>query len=146
PTGGGTTMRQHIRLRSAAAVGLLLAVVTLASADPPPAPRTSPGAVKGKIETRWLGPYVSVTRRSVGAGGATTVRWYDSDGKLARELAGPNVYAYPGYVSVHDNGTTTIHAVNGNWQMKLPRKDGPAGSITASEDSRTFLHQFHPKE
>jgi hypothetical protein len=139
-------MREQIRLCGAAAVGLFLTVVTSIPADPPPPPLTLPGEVKGKVETRWLGPHVSVTRRSIGASRTTSVQWYDPDGKLVRSLDGPHIDDQLGYVSVHDKGTTIIHAVNGNWQLRLPRKAGPAGYITATEDSRTFVHQFHPKE
>jgi hypothetical protein len=36
--------------------------------------------------------------------------------------------------------------VNGDWKLTLPKKSGPAGYITATGDSRVFLHQFHPEE
>jgi hypothetical protein len=113
---------------------------------PPPEPRTLPGVVKARVKTRWLAPYVSVTTRSLGGKGTTTVQWFTPDGKLARELAGPNVDAHPGYVYEYGQGKGTIHAVNGGWKIALPQKPGPAGYITATEDSRTFVHEFHPRE
>ena len=115
-------------------------------AGPPPAPRTMPGDVKGEVRTRWLAPYVSVSTRSIGTSSTTIVQWFDADGRLARELAGPDVDAHPGYVDRLGNGPTTIYGVNGDWKITLPQKPGPAGYITATEDSRTFVHEFHPGE
>src|SRR5262249_56441625 len=97
---------------------------------PPPAPepRELPGEVKGRrLKTWWLAPYVSVTTRSIGKAGTTTVQWFTPDVKVARELTGPNVDAHPGYVSEYREGKGTIHAVNGDWKITLPQKAGPAG-------------------
>src|SRR4051794_39515065 len=129
------------------ASGAWLVLTALAApAVPPPEPRNLPGEVKGRVRTRWLAPFVSVTTRSLGPVGTTTVQWFTPDGKLARELAGPNVDAHPGYVYEHGEGKGTIHAVSGGWKIALPKKPGPAGYVTATEDSRTFLHEFHPRE
>jgi hypothetical protein len=98
------------------------------------------------VRTRWLAPYVSVTTRSIGSGSTTTVQWFTPEGKLARDVAGSNVTAHPGYVYDYGEGKGTIHGVNGDWKIRLPRKPGPAGYITATEDGRTFVHEFHPEE
>lgn len=118
---------------------------------PPPPPRYVPGSHLGEIRTRWLGPYVSVTEVHVGIYESgegtisTTVRWFDSDGKKIRELSGRNVNAHRGYVAVYDQGVTTIHGVCEDWHFILPRKAGVSGHITATSDSRTFVHQYDPK-
>ena len=49
---------------------------------PPPEPRTMPGVVKGRVKTRWLAPFVSVTTRSLGGKGTTTVQWFRPIAKL----------------------------------------------------------------
>src|SRR5262249_53765395 len=82
------------------------------------------------------------TTQSVRGSRTTAIRWFTPDGKVGRELAGPNVQVQPGFVS--EGGT--IYAVNGDWKITLPAKPGPAGYITSTEDSRTFVHEFHPKE
>jgi hypothetical protein len=113
---------------------------------PPPEPRNLPGQVKGRVKTRWLAPFVNVTTRSIGQSSTTTVQWFIPDGKMVRDLTGPNVDAHPGYVYEIGKGQGTIHAVNGDWKIALPQKPGPAGYVTATEDSRTFVHEFHPQE
>lgn len=134
-----------VRLLAFLSAGCMpLAAVALAGPPPPP-PRTMPGEVKGQVRTRWLAPYTSVTTRSVGPNRFQTVQWYSPDGKVARELAGPDVDAHAGYV-YHYGGAGTIHGVSGDWRIVLPKKPGPAGYITATEDGRTFVHEFHPKE
>jgi hypothetical protein len=105
-----------------------------------------PGQVKGRVQTRWLAPDVSVTTRSIGTGSTVTVQWFTPEGKLAHDLAGANVTAHPGYVYDYGEGKGTIHGVNGDWKIGLPQKAGPAGYITATEDGRTFVHEFHPEE
>ncbi|HEV3259878.1 MAG TPA: hypothetical protein VG013_23625 [Gemmataceae bacterium] len=122
---------------------LFVGLCSLSTAGPPPPePRNMPGDGKGRVQTRWLAPSVSVTTRSVAAERMTLVQWFTPQGKLARDLAGPNVYSHSGYV--YEGGT--IYAVNGDWKIVLPHKPGPPGYITATEDSRTFVHEFHPKE
>jgi hypothetical protein len=105
-----------------------------------------PGEVKGQVKTRWLAPYVCATNRSIAGQRTTSVEWFGPDGQPARRLAGPNVVVQPGFVNQYGQGGTTIHAVNGDWKIALPAKPGPAGYITATEDSRTFVHEFHPEE
>lgn len=140
-------MRRYVLGGGTMAASLLALLATLAPAGPPPPPpRIMPGSRKGKVSTRWLAPYVSVTRRTVGNESALTVQWFGRDGRLARSLSGGNVNAHPGYVLVTGEGAGTVRAVNGDWQFPLPAKAGPPGYITATEDSRTFVHQFHPKE
>ncbi|HVS36810.1 MAG TPA: hypothetical protein VMS17_14715 [Gemmataceae bacterium] len=113
---------------------------------PPPAPRIMPGEVQGRVQSRWLAPYVSVTTRSVGATAATSVQWLTPEGKLDHEAAGPNIDAHAGYIYEYGDGGGVIHGLNGDWTIVLPRKPGPAGYITATEDGRAFVHEFHPKE
>ncbi len=144
-------MRHHVLV--VVAVGLLVAAGAIAPAKPPPGPpRTLPGALKGRVETRWLAPLVSVTRRTVGvgagagAGATTTVQWLAPNGAPVRELSGANVDAQPGYVLVLGKAGNTVHAVNGDWQFTLAARGEAPGYLTATEDSRTFLHQFHPRE
>jgi hypothetical protein len=126
---------------------LLLTAPVVTLAWPPPAsPRPLPGDVKGWLTARWLGPYVSATLQRAGTTQLTTVRWLDADGKVLRELSGPRVDAHPAFVYEIGDGGTTVHAVNGDWKIRLPKKDGPAGYLTGTVDSRTFVHEFHPKE
>jgi hypothetical protein len=123
-----------------------LFLLAAATAGPlPPPPRNMPGDVKGRMQTRWLAPSVSLTTRSVATEQMTLVRWFTPEGKLAREVAGPDVDAHAGYIYEHGKGGT-IYAVNGDWKIVLPHRPGPAGYITASEDSRTFVHEFHPRD
>jgi hypothetical protein len=125
----------------------LLLTTSAAPAWPPPAsPRPLPGPVKGRVTTRWLAPYVSATNQWAGTTQQTTVRWLDEDGKLLRELSGPNVDAHPEFVYQHGEAGTTVYGVNGDWKIALPKKDGPAGYLTGTADSRTFVHEFHPTE
>jgi hypothetical protein len=125
---------------------LLLIHAVVPAGPPPPAPRNMPGEVKGELKTRWLAPFVSAGTRRVGPARATEVRWYTDEGKVGRELAGPHVEAQPGFVYEYEGGRTTVHAINGDWKVALPKKDGPAGYLTATPDSRTFVHEFHPRE
>jgi hypothetical protein len=133
----------------AALIGLSVVFATaseLRAWPPPPEARTMPGTVKGWLKSRWLAPYVSVTRQTAGATHLTTVRWLTETGELRRELSGANVDAQMAYVCQYGGGSTTVYAVNGDWKFVLPKKEGPAGYLTATEDSRTFVHEFHPRE
>ncbi len=132
-------------LTAIAAVGLQLATSAIAD-PPPPLPRTVPGVEKGRIETRWLAPYVATTTEQVGSSRTTSVRWFDEDGEVVREVSGAGVHSNVGFVYENANGLTTIHAVNGDWKLPLPKKPGRPGHIKATADSRTFVHQFHPRE
>ena len=134
-------------LRTITTLVFHLATAMTALADPPPGPRDMPGDVKGEVKARWVAPYVSVTTRSVGAGRLTAVQWLASDGRTRREAAGSSLTVQPGFVYATGEGDAgTIHAVNADWTIALPKKDGPAGYVTATEDSRTFVHQFHPTD
>jgi hypothetical protein len=106
-----------------------------------------PGKAKGKVRTYWLAPYVGVTHWSVGTTESETVRWFDRDGKLLREVSGPYP-AQPNYVCVHSEKTSTVYPVSGDWRISLPHKGskGSEGACRATADSRTFVHQFHPKQ
>lgn len=125
-------------------VGLLAASVFAPAGPPPPEPRNMPGELKGRIKTWWVAPYVSATTHTIGSNQATTVRWFTADVRFHREVAGARVTVQPGYVYAY--GEEAVYAVNGDWKLTLPKKAGPAGYITATEDSRTFIHEFHPKE
>jgi len=116
------------------------------TAGPPPLIRTLPGNVAGEVEARWLGPYVRMTRERIGAKGTTNVRWFDRDGRVVHEVSGPGVDWNTGYVSERIGGRTIIHGLLGRWKFDLPRKPGPPGYITSTQDSKAFLHQFHPVE
>ena len=124
------------------AVGMILLISNVSFAPPPARVRTLPGVEKGQLESRWLSPYVLVRTERIGSASTTSVRWFKENGKLIHELSGQSIYASPGFVS----DAQTIHAVNGDWKFVLPKKPGPAGYITATTDSRTFLHEFHPQE
>ncbi len=113
---------------------------------PPPPIRHLPGIQIGRTRTEWLGPYVSATCELVGRSGFTSVRWFDADGKLIRDIQGQNMSTHPGFISSYRDGVSTIYAVNSEWSFELPRKPGPAGYINASENSRTFIYQHHPEQ
>jgi hypothetical protein len=113
-------------------------------AGPPPVRRTLPGTTKGEASTRWIAPYVLAARQRVGPTGLTSVRWFDENGRVVREVAGPGVDARPEYVSDHADSRTTIHGVRSDWRFVLPTKPGPSGYITAVGDA--FVHEFHPQE
>lgn len=134
------------RYKLSLVIALVLLLADSADAPPPPPPITLPGAVNGRVGTRWLAPYVIATTERVGSRWTTSVRWFDADGKVVRELSGPRVDAHAGYVSDYTNGVETIYAVNGDWKLSLPKKVGPSGYITATPDNRTFVHEFHPQQ
>ncbi len=125
---------------------LTLAAVDVAGKDPPPAPVTLPGGPPNSAQSRWLAPYVLTTSVSIGGTWTTSVRWFGPDGKVKRELSGPNVGAQPGFVYDYTKGPMTIHAVHGDWQFTLPKKPGDAPYITSTPDGRVFVHQFHPAQ
>ena len=129
----------------AAAVGLTVA--RSAAAVPPPPPRGSlPGTTHGKLESRWLAPFVCATTERVGRASETRVRWFDTDGNVTRTLAGRGLDVHHKFICDSNSGRTTIHGVRGDWSFVLPDKPGRSGYITACANGRTFLHQFHPQE
>ncbi len=140
------------RRHSATIAGTLSAVAFLVANSsvarpPPPLRKTLPGLSQGRVESRWLAPYVLVTTERIGSNATTNVRWFSADGRVVREVSGGSVSAHPGFVSVFADGIATIHAVNGDWKLvlpKKPKKPGRPGFITATADSRTFVHEFHP--
>ncbi len=142
-------MKRFRRILIGLGCATLMAVV-LASAvtakPPPPSPVTMPGHLTNTVRTRWLAPYVTVTSTSVGGTGNTSVRWLTPDGKVKRELSGPNVGGQPGFVYDYGKGERVVHGVTGDWQFLLPKKPGDAPYITSSPDGRVFVHQFHPKK
>jgi hypothetical protein len=112
-------------------------------------------------KTQWIRPYVRATNERIGSTWTTSVRWFDPNGAVIREVSGPHVHAETsGYVSEAFEDSVVYHAVNGDWKVvlkkhslleavktrifrKSPRR---AGYIAATPDSRTFVHQFHPEE
>ena len=93
----------------------MLVAPLYAAGELPPPERTMPGDVKGWTRTWWLAPYVGITIRTVGPSRWTEVQWFDSDGKVVREVAGRNVFAQASFVFQNgEDGSTTVHAVNGN--------------------------------
>ena len=124
----------------------VLANSEVAYSQPAPPARRLPGVTKGEVRTWWLAPYVRVTEERIAKRWTIDVRWFDSEGNVVREVSGRNVSAHSGYVSALADGKNTIYAVNGDWKFVLPKKSGRPGYITATRDSRTFLHEFHPRE
>jgi hypothetical protein len=139
-------MRIRLLLMLAGAWLLVRFADTSRAEIPPPPSMNMPGRVEGQVRTWWLAPYVTVTTQSAGPSRMTTVRWLTHDGKIDHELAGSDVSVQPGFVIQYRQGATTIHAVNGKWNITLPQKAGPAGYLTSNEDGRVFVHEFHPKE
>jgi hypothetical protein len=130
--------------RKAAVVAACVLVLPLAlgvAKDPPDAPMTLPGTLKGRAESRWLAPYVQYSGISVGDTHISTVRWLSAGGKVRRELTGADVSASSEFAWDIKNGQTTIHGLGGDWQIVLPRKQG--GYITATANGY-FLHQHNP--
>ncbi|MBC8869318.1 MAG: hypothetical protein H8E44_07860 [Planctomycetes bacterium] len=124
-----------------------LTMARRAGAVPPPPPRGSlPGATHGKLECRWLAPFVCAMTERVGGAGETRVRWFDTDGNVTRTLAGRGLDVHHEFTCDSNSGGTTIHGVRGDWSFVLPDKPGRSGYITACTNGRTFLHQFHPQE
>jgi hypothetical protein len=109
-----------------------------AGGPPAPPPQTMPGRVLGHLESRWLGPGVSVTRY-VGTKGEYLVTWRSADGPIRREVR-MRFEPHAGYL-IEDDGT--INGVNEDWKFKV--EDRPDGSIQGSADSRVFIHQYAPK-
>ncbi len=112
---------------------LLVAVDALAADSavagrPSTPPRTTPGKKLGELESRWVAPYVRLSREGVGGRWTSTVRWFAEDGTVVRELAG-SLDARAGYVTeytqVGDTFRATYHATNDDWVLVLPRKGGP---------------------
>lgn len=116
----------------------------LAHASAPPVLRELPGTTKGEAESRWIAPYALATSHFVGGKGSTTIRWFDERGRVSRELSGCQIDARTDFICERSAGRATFHDVNGKWQLVLPEKPGPSGSITAVGD--TFVHQFHAVE
>jgi hypothetical protein len=131
--------------------GLLISLVALnpllagAAAVPPPPPRTLPGEVRGEMKARWLAPFVSISTRSLAGTRTTTIQWFRPDGQLHRQLQGANVDARLGYAYQYGD-KHIIYGINGDWQFPLAQKGVAAGYITATQDSRTFVYQFYPKQ
>ncbi len=128
---------------------LIVALVVIgcargATAGPPEVMRDMPGTVAGRVKTWWLDPLVSVTTRSIGPDRWTAIDWFDGTGKLSRNLAGYNVYAQSGFVYRFGGGKTTVFGIQGDWQVELPEKSGPAGYLTGTD--KTFIDEFHPNE
>ncbi len=122
-------------------ITLILLPANLVYAPPAPPSITIPGDTIGLVRTRWIGPWVSATTDKVGSRWVTSVRWFDSEGKVIREVFGGRVDAHAGYILDISNGIEKIYAVNGDWELSLPKKAGASGYITGN--SRTFIHQFH---
>src|SRR5262249_58402914 len=83
-------------------------------------------------------------RHDVGDLRTTTVRWLARDGKIRRELTGPSLDVQWGYVGEYVEGVHTIHGLDGNWKLVLPKKPGPAGDNTHPPRRRTVCHQYPP--
>lgn len=107
-------------------------------------PRKLPGRTLGSTETRWLAPYVLLTSHRVGNTGVTSVRWFDADGKVVRELSGPGVDACVGFLTDYRAAESTYYGLYGDWKLVLPKKGIQPGSVKAAGD--TFVRQFHPVE
>lgn len=141
-------------LGSAAALLLAatLAAPPASAGRPPPPPVTTPGQPVGEVSARWIAPYVLHVEEQVAGKSTQRVRWFAPDGSVARELTGRlQVEANQGFVFQYTprNGggwDCTVHAVNANWRLALPRKPGPSGYITGTADSHTFVQQHHPQE
>ena len=128
---------------------LIAALVVLdsaggATAGPPEVMRDMPGAVAGRIKTWWFDPFVSATTRSLGPDRWTAIDWFEADGKLSHSFAGYNVYAQSSFVYRFGGGKTTVVGIQGDWQIELPEKSGPAGYLTGID--KTFVDEFHPNE
>ncbi|HEY2589362.1 MAG TPA: hypothetical protein VGI81_26690 [Tepidisphaeraceae bacterium] len=136
-----------MRLLSLVALaGAVCLAVPVAGYGVPPPPRiTLPGEAAGEQRSYWLAPYVFVTEMNVGRSRTATVRWMAEDGKVVREITGPQGGIEPGFVLERRPGGDVVHPVNGSWAIDLKEKPGPSGYVTSNEDGSTFVQEFHPK-
>jgi hypothetical protein len=137
----GETIMTQKRLALVVACALFIPLAMCPGKDPPPAEVTLPGDRKGRMESRWLAPYVHSAWIKVGDKHVASVRWLSADGKVRRELTGSDVSASSEFAWELKNGQSIIHGITGDWQMALPRKEG--GYITATANG-FFLHQYNP--
>jgi hypothetical protein len=93
----------------------------------------------------------------------TSVRWFDPNGTVLREVTGSQVDVNPcgGYVSEITGDAVTCHAVNGDWNVILPKKPtllddmrarvlrkgpGDDGYVAWTTDSTVLVWQYYPHE
>ncbi len=125
------------------AAGVLSAVGDVDS-RPPRLRHDLPGDSRGKLWGSWIAPYVKDTHCRVGDEWRNEVQWFDEDGSIVREVSSSS--AQPGFVSATADGQRRIYGTCQNWEFVLPKKGVRASFMTATSDSRTFLHQFHPED
>jgi len=112
-------------------------------AGPPPREMKLPGRRIGTAEARWLAPYVLFTRRRVGEARVKSIRWFDANGNVTRELAGPRVDACVGFVSDYGTAEPTFYGLQSDWKLSFRRKGLESGYNAAAGD--TFIYQFLPQ-
>lgn len=110
--------------------------------SPPPQPSELPGQVRGRLDSRWVAPYVLTIGLNVGGKrGARTV-WYAPDGGVVRDVlgAGDDCVVVQG-----KDGASTVHGVRAGWTIALPPAPPPPAKFEfmhlVSGDGRTFVRQ-----
>jgi hypothetical protein len=112
-------------------------------ASPPDFGREMPGLLRGETCVRWIAPYGLATSYRVGPL-LRSVRWLEETGHIVKELAGPGVEPRIDYIYDLSNDRMTCYGVNGNRELVVPQKPGPAGCIAGGGD--TFIQEYHPVE
>ncbi len=105
-------------------------------------PSDLPGESKGRVDARWVDPYVQASK----VFGKTIFTWFATDGSLKTQLAVNGIE--PGFVDIVGR-QGAILGVNEDWEITLPpapNDPGLAGYITSTSDSRVFFHERHPKQ
>jgi hypothetical protein len=89
-------------------------------------PATFPGTKLGAVEGRWIAPWVYSFSSKVGEHRfERTVRWYDANGVVIKELSGLKVSDFPDFVTEWVDDRFYIHGVYSSWKFELPRKAAP---------------------
>jgi hypothetical protein len=101
-----------------------------------------PGASKGKVESYWIAPLVSVSKEF----GKNTVTWFAADGRVKHTAVVESIE--PGFVTLHGHGSVgeEIDGTNEDWRIELPKRaDDSEASIESTPDSRVFIEEYQPK-
>lgn len=116
----------------------------LALAGEPPAPRDLPGGwPEGQVRASWLAPYVRHVETWIGSGCTSRVTWFEPDGSVRRDVEGVAARAF---VSVSDQGRTTIYGTLADWEVALPKPPPGAQSYLHAAGPRVFVRDTWKEE
>jgi hypothetical protein len=141
------TLKGHSqwRIRSAIVVIFFAAVTFWCAAEPVVERNSQPGLRKGYTDSHWGAPFLLVTKFSVEERFVTSVKWFDENGKVTKELSSPGVHDRGDYISEYSDGKSIIHGITGDWKFALPEKpDIKSWDQSVRGRGDMFVHEFRP--